>query len=230
MQGAQYQRGRHGDYPAMNKYTLYAIISAFWLAFLAILGVNFVGNLATTGHLFGEEEKVEKFGFPIEVAEAASDTGAGGAEAKVDIVPLIASAKPEDGEAVFRKCASCHTANAGGNNMTGPNLHNIVGATVGDHNGFHASDALKAVGGNWTYDKLDQWLTDPRAVAPRTLMSFAGLKKPADRAAVIKYLMTQTDSPPPLPAAAPAAPEANKAPASAAPAAPADKAAPAKKS
>ena len=190
-----------------NNPTFQAIISAFWLAFLAILGVNLVTNFVLTGHIFAEEEKVAQFGFPIEVAEASTDAAGGGAEAKVDIVPLIAAAKAEDGEAVFRKCASCHTAVAGGNNMTGPNLHNIVGADVGDHNGFKASDALKAVGGKWGYEQLDAWLTDPKAVAPRTLMSFAGLKKPADRASVIKYLMSQTDSPPPLPAAA-AAPAA----------------------
>jgi cytochrome c len=191
----------------INNPTFQAIVSAFWLAFLAILGVNLIGNFMMTGNLLPEKEHVEKFGFPIEVAEASAEASAGaGAEAKVDIIPLIAAAKPEEGAAVFRKCASCHNADPGGKNQTGPNLHDIVGATIGDHNGFAASDSLKAVGGTWTYEKLNAWLENPRALASKTIMSFAGLKKPADRAAVIKYLMSQTTNPPPLPAAAAAAP------------------------
>jgi cytochrome c len=150
---------------------------------------------------------VEKFGFPIEVAEAAADTGAGAAaEAKVDIIPLIAAAKPEDGATIFRKCQSCHNAEAGGPNMTGPNLHDIVGAQIGDHYNFKTSDSLKAIGGTWTYEKLDDYIENPKHLAPKGLMSFIGLKKPADRAAVIKYLMSKTTNPPPLPAAAAAAP------------------------
>src|SRR5262249_14122340 len=143
-------------------------------------------------------------------------TGAA-AEAKVDIIPLIAAAKAEDGEAVFRKCASCHNAEAGGANQTGPNLHNIVGDKVGDRNGFKVSESLAAVGGTWDYEKLDKWLNDPKSLAPKTNMSFAGLKKPADRAAVIKYLMSKTENPPALPAAAAAA-ETPAAPAAAEPA------------
>ena len=192
-----------------NKNTLYAIISAFWLAFLAILGINILGN-----HLMPSEEKVEKFGFPIEVAEAATEaTGGGAAEARPDIIPLIATASAEDGAAVFRKCASCHTTEAGEPNKTGPNLHDIVGASIGDHNNFKASDSLKAIGGNWTYDKLDGYLENPKQLAPKGTMSFAGLKKAPDRAAVIKFLMSKTSNPPLPAAAAPA--EAPAAPAAA---------------
>jgi len=39
-------------------------------------------------------------------------------------------------------------------------------------------------------------------LAPKGSMSFAGLKKPQDRAAVIKFLMSQSENPPPIPAAA----------------------------
>jgi cytochrome c len=192
-----------------NKMTLYAIISAFWLAFLAILLINIVGR-----HIMPEEAKVEKFGYPIEVAEAAPEAAGGGAEAKVDIIPLIAAAKAEDGEAIFRKCASCHNADAGGKNQTGPNLHGVVGRPVASHEGFNYSDSLKAIGGNWEYEKLNDYVENPKHLAPKGTMSFAGLKKPVERAALIKFLMSRTDNPPPLPAAA-------AAPAEAAPAAPA---------
>jgi cytochrome c len=205
----------------LNNRTFQAIVSAFWLAFLCILGANFIGNKTMTGSWVGEEEKIEKFGFPIEAVEevaAGGDAAAGGP--RPDIKPMIVAAKIDDGAAVFRKCASCHTAEAGGKNGTGPNLHNIVGDDIGDRNGYKTSESLKAIGGKWTYDKLDDYVENPKHLAPKGTMSFAGLKKPADRAAVIKYLMSNTENPPAIEAsAAPAAPAAEAAPA-AAPAAP----------
>ena len=55
-----------------NKLTWYTIIAAFWVAFLLILGVNFVGNTFMYGSpLEKEHEKLEKFGFPVEVVEEA---------------------------------------------------------------------------------------------------------------------------------------------------------------
>ena len=86
------------------------------------------------------------------------------------------------------------------------------------YNGFKTSDSLKAIGGNWTYQKLDDYLENPKRLAPKGIMSFAGLKKPAERAAVIKLLVANSTNPPPLEAAAAPAAEA-PAPA-AAPAAP----------
>lgn len=200
----------------LDNRTFQGVVSAFWLAFLAVLGVNYASNIAMTGTLFAEVEKMEKFGFPIEaVEEEAGPADSGGAQ-RPDIKPLLAAAKPEDGVAVFRKCASCHTVDVGGKNLTGPNLHNIVGDAIGDRNGFKTSDSLKAIGGNWDYDKLDDYLENPKRLAPKGTMSFAGLKKPVERASVIKYLMANTENPPPVPASAPAA---EAAPAAAAPAA-----------
>jgi len=207
IQGAHHRRGKSGMPKFFHHPTFQAIISAFWLAFLAILGVNLVGNFVMTGHVLPHKEVVEKFGFPIEVAEAAPEAGAGGAaEAKVDIVPLIAVAKAEDGAGVFRKCASCHNVETGGKNQTGPNLHDIVGAKIGHRDDFKYSESLLAVGGTWDYSKLNDYLENPKHLAPKGTMSFAGLKKPADRAAVIKYLMEHTTNPPALPAAAAPAP------------------------
>jgi cytochrome c len=179
------------------------VIAAFWLAFLAVLIVNLVGNFAMYGYILPPEEEVAvaKFGFPIEVAAAADTGSAGAAPERVSAVPMIAAASVDAGTEVFRKCGACHTAEAGGANKTGPNLHNIVGDAIGDRNGFKTTDSLKSIGGNWTYDKLEDYVENPKHLAPKGAMSFAGLKKPEDRAAVIKYLMSQTDSPPPLPAA-----------------------------
>lgn len=192
-----------------NKMTWYTIIAAFWMAFLAILGVNLIGNTVMFGNPLESEEKApEKFGYPIEVvAEAPAEGGAAAAE-RTSSVPLIAAASLDEGTAVFKKCGACHTAEAGGANKTGPNLHNIVGANIGANAAFKYTDSLKAIGGAWTYAQLDDYLENPKHLAPKGSMSFAGLKKAQERAAVIKFLMSVTENPPALPVA-----EASAAPA-----------------
>lgn len=193
-----------------DKDTRNAIIAAFWLAFLAILGVNLIGNTAMFGSpLHDEVHAPEKFGYPIEVAEEAPVEADAAKAERVNALPMVAAASVEEGAAVFKKCGACHTAEAGGANKTGPNLHGIVGRPVASHEGFKYTESLTAIGGNWTYEKLEDYVENPKHLAPKGSMSFIGLKKPEDRAALIKFLMSMTDNPPPLPtfeapAAAPA--------------------------
>lgn len=206
----------------MSKNTLswYAIIAAVWIAFLTILGLNLVTNTIFFGDpLLHEQAALDKFGFPIEVVEdMPADAGGGGGGGLISSLPLIAAASVEEGAASFKKCQSCHTAEAGGANKTGPNLHNIVGAEIAGHAGFKTSGSLNAIGGAWTYEKLDDYIENPKRLAPKGSMSFVGLKKPGERAAVIKFLMSNTKNPPPVPAAAEAEAAPAAAPAEAAPA------------
>ena len=114
---------------------------------------------------------------------------------------LVAAADAGAGEAVFKKCAACHTINQGGANGIGPNLYGTLGEPIGQgKGGFAFSDALKGVGGNWDWEKMNAWLTSPRKFANGTKMTFAGLSNPEDRANVIAYL-NQQGSNLPLPAA-----------------------------
>ena len=129
-----------------------------------------------------------------------------GGEEAVPLATLLAQADPAKGESLFAKCMSCHTVNAGGANGTGPNLNGIVGKPIGAHAaGFAYSSALKGHGGNWDFDNLDAWLKSPKAFASGTKMTFAGMSKPEDRAAMIVYLNNQgSNLPLPAPPAAPA--------------------------
>ncbi|MEA3079923.1 MAG: cytochrome c, partial [Sphingomonadales bacterium] len=72
---------------------------------------------------------------------------------------------------------------------------------IGQGKGFAFSDALAKKGGSWNWDNLSQWLSSPRAFAPGTKMTFAGLSNPEDRANVIAFLNAHSDAPKPLPAA-----------------------------
>lgn len=132
--------------------------------------------------------------------EAPPDTAG---EAEDDIVAMMASADEAAGEAVGKKCATCHTFDQGGADKIGPNLWNVLNRPIASHGDFGYSDALKGKSGDtWTYENLDHFLAKPTDFAPGTKMTFAGLKKPEDRANVISYLRSLSDSPAPLPEAA----------------------------
>ncbi|MBJ7441164.1 MAG: cytochrome c family protein [Sphingopyxis sp.] len=184
---------------------------AGWVLFAGIcaLGLTIGSSMLFAGH------SPEKPGYPIEDAEA----GAGGAAA-VPIANLLAAADPVKGEAVFAKCAACHTIASGGANGIGPNLWGALGKPHGHVAGFAYSDALKGVAGNWDFEGMDAWLSSPRKYAPGTKMSFAGLSSAEDRANLIVYLNSQGSNLP-LPAPEAAAPAEDAAPAEGEAAAPA---------
>ena len=133
-----------------------------------------------------------------EGAAPAADKGAAPA-GPAPIAPLLVAASPENGEKVAKACAACHSFNKGGANKIGPNLYGIVGGPKGHMQGFSYSDALLKTEGAWTYDELNKFLYDPKGYAPGTKMTYAGLKKDDDRAALIAYLRSLADSPQPLP-------------------------------
>jgi cytochrome c len=64
---------------------------------------------------------------------------------------------------------------------------------------------MKAKGGNWTIDELNQFIINPRGYVPGTNMTFAGIQRGGERADVIAYLNSLADNPAPLPKAAEAA-------------------------
>ncbi len=75
----------------------------------------------------------------------------------------------------------------------------MVGRKVASFPGFDYSDSLKKLGGDWTYEKLNKWITDPKAVAPDTKMIFPGEKNPHKRADILAFLQTLSDKPVPFP-------------------------------
>ncbi|MHA3791319.1 c-type cytochrome [Sphingomonas sp. YL-JM2C] len=194
-------------------------------------GIAALGLSILSGEYF-KAERPEKMGYVVEGVEEEGDAGAAAAADK-PIAFYLASADPAKGADVFKKCAACHNAANGGPNALGPNLWGVLGEGVGQGaHGFAFSDALKSKGGTWDWQNLSDWLKSPKAFAPGTKMTFAGLSKPEDRANVIAYLNQQSNSPRPMPAvpaeaAAPAA-EGGAADNAAAPAEGSNEAAPAK--
>ena len=115
------------------------------------------------------------------------------------IAGMLASADAAAGKILSKKCKACHTFKKGGSKKVGPNLWNVVEGARGATAGFKYSTVLKGMGGNWTIADLNAFLLKPKAFAKGTKMSFAGLKKPQDRANMVRFMIGMADSPIPLP-------------------------------
>ena len=89
---------------------------------------------------------------------------------------MLASADPAAGEVVLqRQCKTCHTWNEGGANGTGPNLYGVIAKDIASNDSFRYSNALSGVEGEWTYEKMNDWLANPGAFARGTSMAYVCL-------------------------------------------------------
>jgi cytochrome c len=172
--------------------------AAGWALFAGIIAL---GGGIVSSKMF-HQERPEEMGYAIEGVEAEDGAAA---DAGPPLPVLLAKADVAAGEKVFGKCAACHTITSGGANGIGPNLYATLGEPIGQgKGGFAFSDALKKVGGAWTFEQMDKWLKSPREFAPGTKMTFAGLGNPVDRANILAYINAQGSNLP-LPAVVAAA-------------------------
>jgi cytochrome c len=108
-----------------------------------------------------------------------------------------ADCDPAAGKVVFEaKCATCHIAHEGAADAAGPNLYSVIGRPAASRPNFGYSPGMRAISIVWSRETLDQYLMDPQAMVPTTYMAFTGLKRDADRRAVICFLESLAASPP----------------------------------
>ena len=180
----------------MDSFELNKIMGAVLGTCLVLLSTSFAA-----GALFTPKMPA-KPGMEIAVKEEATGGKEAAPEKSEPIEKLLQTASVEKGQASAKVCQTCHTFEKNGPNRVGPNLFGIVGDHKGEGRGFNFSAAIKAKGGEWTIDDLNQFIANPKGFVPGTAMGFAGIQKDSQRADVIAYLNSLSDNPKPLPTAA----------------------------
>jgi cytochrome c len=160
----------------MDSFELNKIIAAVLMTALIVIGLNKFSDAIF--HV----EKPEQSAYKVEGVELAS-SNAGEKEEKEEVVQLtiqeiLATGDAAYGEQVFKKCSGKQSASA-------PD--------------YAYSSALQAYGKVWSFEELNAFLLKPQAYIKGTKMAYAGLRKDKDRASVILYLNSQSDSPLPKP-------------------------------
>lgn len=172
-------------------------------AFLAVVFVVMTVSISADAIFHSEAPETEGYALVALEGGTAPAADTSGSDTLPPIAPLLASADIEGGQRSFRKCVACHTVEEGGANKVGPNLWNIVNKPVATVDGFGYSSAMTAYadGGQtvWGYEPLNRFLAAPKRYIRGTAMGFAGLRKEDERADVIAYLRSLSDSPAPLP-------------------------------
>ncbi len=163
--------------------------------FNTMTGVKFIGGIGGalviflllsmwSNVLFSESDGAEQ-AYVIDTGKSAPSAEATAVADKPDFNTLVAKADVAKGQKIFGKCKACHKLDK---NAVGPHLGGVVGRPIASVADFKYSSALKGLGGDWTPDRLNEFLTKPNNYAPGTKMTFSGLKKIGDRADVVAYL------------------------------------------
>jgi len=175
----------------MNK-----IIVSIVLALVLFVGINKITDAIYY------VEKPEKSAYQVDgVSTSASTTSSATSSdnsESADIMALFASTNASDGAKIFKKCAACHSIAQGGANKIGPALWGVIGRNAGGISDYKYSKAMAAYGKAWSFEEMNGFLIKPKDWIKGTKMSFAGLKNPKERAAVILYMNENSDSPLPL--------------------------------
>ena len=175
----------------MNK-----IIVSIIFAIILVLGINKVTNIIFY------IEKPEKSAYQVAnltttTSTTTTEAGAENSESG-NIMALFASTSATEGAKVFKKCLACHNIGKGDPNKIGPNIFGVINRRAGSVSDYKYSKAMLAYGKVWSFEEMNSFLTKPKDWIKGTKMSFAGLKKAKDRAAVILYMNENTDNPLPL--------------------------------
>jgi cytochrome c len=178
----------------MDGFEFNKIAGAVLTALLVIAGGRTVLDIALPKH------KAEKAGWAMPVTKPdKKETVAAKPFEVAAVLSLLPNASADNGADLFRTCLTCHTPEKGGPTRVGPNLWGIVGRKVAEVPGFNYSGAMKAFGGEWTWDRLAKYLHKPAEAIPENKMVYEGVKDDRDLADLLVHLRKLAETPAPLP-------------------------------
>lgn len=112
----------------------------------------------------------------------------------------LAVADAAKGRTLFNStCSRCHNGEPNPARKRGPDLWGVVGRDKASYKDFLYSAPLRAWEGVWTYEDLNTFLFAPMATTPGVAMDIPGVPNEIERADLIAYLRTLSDTPVPLP-------------------------------
>ena len=103
-------------------------------------------------------------------------------------MPTIAAGDADRGKGIFKKCQVCHVLDKE-KNRVGPHLVRLFGRQAGTLPNYKYSNAMRSAAITWDETTLDAYIEAPRAYLKGTKMAVPGLKKPADRADLIAFML-----------------------------------------
>ena len=169
------------------------------IAAALLSGVLLIMVFGKIGNILVDPKTDMSNAYPIEVPEKNQIKSKVVEEVVIEpILALLATANLESGQKISKKCVACHGFDAGGPNKVGPNLYNIVNKDQGKAD-YAYSKVLASLSGKWSYEELNKFLYKPKLYSKGTKMNYAGLSKTKDRANLIAWLRTKSDSPVSLP-------------------------------
>jgi len=171
----------------MNK-----IVVSIVIALILVIGINKVADVIYS--VDKPKQSAYQVANVTNTSSSATETNSENTTAG-DIMALFTSVNSSDGEKVFKKCAACHSVTKDGGNKIGPALYNVINRQAGSLSDYKYSKGMIAYGKKWTPQEMDGFLENPKGWVKGTKMSYAGLKKPEERAALILYLNKNNDNP-----------------------------------
>ena len=163
------------------------------LAFGARGGIvrDAAGRVQQSRH-FAADPTVPGFALPS-VEAAAPAAAAPAAQPETPLAGLARQSRPQKRRTGRQGLRDLPQLPGGQGREIGPDLWGVVGRKIASVPGFEYSDSLKGVSGDWTYEVLNKWITDPKALASGTKMTFPGEKSEQRRADILAYLQTLSD-------------------------------------
>ena len=173
----------------MDSFEINKIVAAVLMVALLVIGVSKLSNVIFY------VEKPSKAAYEVEAPTAKTVSAESSSSGSFNIKDFLALGSIEHGKKVFKKCSACHVVAKGGKNKIGPVLYGVLGKKSASISDYKYSKALIAYNKVWSYEEMNGFLIKPTAHIKGTKMAFAGLKNEKDRASVILYMNSQSDSP-----------------------------------